>query len=79
MKEEIIKGAIVVTGTEVLGTVAPLLKDLQTRKYSAEELQATLVQVIDVVNRNQEATTRLISNLQRQVTRLSQGLSGDNP
>ena len=41
-----------IKGTVVNGVTCPTLEELQTRECSLQELQAALVQLIDVVNRN---------------------------
>lgn len=45
-------GTIDVRGTVVNGVESPSLSDLKTRKCSKEELQAALVQLIEIVNNN---------------------------
>lgn len=42
-----------VHGTETLGVIAPRLAELKSRPCSLEELQAALVQIIEIFNDSQ--------------------------
>jgi hypothetical protein len=47
-----------VEGTEVLGVIAPKLSELKSRPCSLEELQAVMVQLIEIVNANAATNNR---------------------
>lgn len=49
----------IVSGTVVLGTPAPTLTEMKSRLCTQEELQAGLVQLIEIFNRSQEEFARL--------------------
>ena len=57
-----------ITGTMVRGVEAPTLHELKSRACSIEELQAAIVQLIEVVNTNAIADRKDINALQRSLS-----------
>lgn len=50
-------------GTVTLGVKAPRLAELKNRECSLPELQAALVQLIDIFNASEEETAKLADNV----------------
>lgn len=61
-----------IKGTEVLGVEAPGLTTLKTRPCSLEELQAAIVQTIEILNANAE-------DMSIEIKRLREELAGKEP
>ena len=61
--------SIDIHGTVVNGVAAPRLTELKERKCSIEELQAALVQLIEITNLNQAAVCELADRVDQKQDR----------